>query len=377
MKRVVVLGAGMVGRVMAEDMCQDKDWQVTIADRSQKNLSSVAARLGDRVTTVELDCKDTDAVRLLAKENDLVLGALSSQVGLTVLEAVIESGRPYCDISFMPERAADLDKKARQAGVCAVVDFGVAPGMSHLMAAYGVSQLDEAASIEIYVGGLPREPVWPFFYKAGFSPADVLEEYTRPTRLIEGGKVIVREALTEPEMIDFEGVGSLEAVNTDGLRSLVETLDVPDMKEKTLRYPGHYELMRIFRATGLFSTDPIEVNGKSVIPREVTSALLFPLWTYEPGEQDLTVMRIIVDGTLNGKAKRIQWDLTDFYSTQMKATSMSRTTAFPCTILGRMLEKGAFNKPGVHTPELLATEPGLVEFVLAEHEARGVHYHQL
>ncbi len=333
--------------------------------------------MGDQITTVELDCADGAAVQRLAQEHDLVLGALSSQVGLTVLEAVIESGRPYCDISFMPERAADLDEKARQAGVCAVVDFGVAPGMSHLLAAYGASQLDEVVSIEIYVGGLPRRPAWPFFYKAGFSPADVIEEYTRPTRLVEDGKVVVREALTEPEMIDFKEVGSLEAVNTDGLRSLVETLDVPEMKEKTLRYPGHYELMRIFRATGLFSTEPINVNGQSVVPRDVISALMFPLWTYEPGEEDLTVMRIIVDGHEDGQAMRLQWDLTDFYSTQMQATSMSRTTAFPCTILGRMLEDKTFDKPGVHTPELLATEPGLVEAVLAQHELRGVHYERV
>src|SRR5262249_10095963 len=147
---------------------------------------------------------------------------------------------------------------------------------------------------------------------APFAPSDVIEEYVRPARMVENGKIVIKEALSEPELIDFPGVGSLEAFNTDGLRSLIQTLaGVPDMKEKTLRYPGHIELMRVLRPTGFFDQKPITVDGVSVRPLDVTSALLFPKWTFEEGEGELTVLRVIVEGKKNGAPARYQWDLLD------------------------------------------------------------------
>ncbi|MCC6428094.1 MAG: saccharopine dehydrogenase NADP-binding domain-containing protein [Phycisphaerales bacterium] len=373
--RAIVLGAGMVGSVMAADLCRDFD--VTIADVRDENLKTAqdrAARAGGKVTTLKADLSDPAAITKAVAPFDIVLGALASRIGFAALRAVIEAAKNYCDISFMAEDAWDLDSLAKSRGVTCVVDMGVAPGMSNLLAGYEAARLDACTEIEIYVGGLPRERSWPFQYKAGFAPSDVLEEYTRPTRLVEHGKVVVRPALTEPELMDFPGLGSLEAVNTDGLRSLAATMKVPFMKEKTLRYPGHYELMRVFRATGLFSKEAIEVGGQRVIPLEVISKLMFPMWTYKPGEEDLTVMRIINRGTRGGKAVKVSWDLLDFYDKNSQATSMSRTTAIPCTIMARLVAGGKFKRPGVITPELVGNDEPLIQTVLAEHMARNIHY---
>jgi lysine 6-dehydrogenase len=278
----------------------------------------------------------------------------------------------------MPEDPLELDSLAKRNSVTAVVDCGVAPGMSHLLAGCAASQLLPCDNIEIYVGGLPRERRWPFEYKAAFSPADVIEEYTRPSRLVEHGKVVVREALSEPELMNFPGAGTLEAFNTDGLRSLVKTLEgkVPFMKEKTLRYPGHIELMRVLRETGYFSEEPVKVGNTEIRPRDLTAKLMFPKWTYEPGEEDLTVMRVLGDGMKAGKRQRMQWDLFDLYHRESQFTSMARTTAFPCVIIARMIAAGKLKKSGggVFTPELLATEPGLVDHVISEHTKRGVQY---
>ncbi|MDF1839050.1 MAG: saccharopine dehydrogenase C-terminal domain-containing protein, partial [Planctomycetota bacterium] len=211
-------------------------------------------------------------------------------------------------------------------------------------------------------------------YKAGFAPSDVIEEYTRPSRIVEHGQVVVREALSEPELMEFDGVGTLEAFNTDGLRSLIDTLDVPHMKEKTLRYPGHIELMRVFRETGLFQKEPIDVQGQKVSPLALTQALLFPKWTFEEGEEDLTVMRIIVRGEEAGKPKAYRWDLYEPYSQAERATSMSRTTALPCTIMARMLVDGTFAEPGVHPPEMLGSNKAIVDRMLRELAERGITY---
>ncbi|MCA9291533.1 MAG: hypothetical protein KDA25_10415, partial [Phycisphaerales bacterium] len=276
---------------------------------------------------------------------------------------------------FMPEDAWTLDELAKEHGVTAVVDCGVAPGMSNMLAGYAAASLDPCTNIEIYVGGLPRERRWPYEYKAGFSPYDVIEEYVRPSRIVEHGRVVVREALSEPELMDFDGVGTLEAFNTDGLRSLAATLDVPFMKEKTLRYPGHIELMRVFRETGLFGHEPIDAGGVTVRPIDVIQSLLFPKWTYEEGEEDLTVMRVLADGRRDGRDVRLTWDLLDFYDRASGATSMSRTTAMPCTAMARLVASGAFDQRGVIVPELVGRTSGMLDRVLGMLKERGIVYH--
>ncbi len=208
-----------------------------------------------------------------------------------------------------------------------------------------------------------------------FAPADVIEEYTRSARLVEHGKVVTRAALSEPELMDFAGVGTLEAFNTDGLRSLTTSMSVPFMKEKTLRYPGHIELMRVMRETGLFSKDLVKVKGVEGAAAGCDECgCLFPKWTYGPGEEDLTVMRVMAAGVKGEKAHRVVYDLLDFYDRETQATSMSRTTGVPCAIVARMLASGRIRQAGVNAPEKLAGVPGLVEEILKQHAERRIAY---
>jgi lysine 6-dehydrogenase len=369
-KRVVVLGAGMIGSAVAMDLAREGRHRVSVADKSAAALARVAARY--RVETREADLGSPAAVEALVREYDLVVGALPSVLGLQTLEAVIAAGRDYVDISFMSEDALALSERARERGVTAVVDCGVAPGVSNLMAGFAAATLDPCERLEIYVGGLPEERRWPFDYKAGFAPYDVIEEYVRPSRVVENGRIVVKAALSEPEPMDFPRVGTLEAFNTDGLRSLAYTLSVPFMKEKTLRYPGHVALMRAFRETGLFSKEPLEVSGQTIRPLDATAALLFPKWTFAEGERDLTVLRVIAEGRRGGGRCRYAWDLLDRYDPASGLRSMSRTTAFPATIMAGLLADGSFRRPGVHAPEVVGALPGMLDHVLRELEARGV-----
>ena len=373
MKNAVVLGSGMVGSVMAADLSSDPGFRVRIVDSRPENLARANQRCHGRAETREADLSDSKSIRAAIADADIVLGALASHLGLNALKTVIEARKPYCDISFMAEDAIDFSSFAEGAGVTAVVDCGVAPGMSNLLAGYAAKVLAPCESIEIYVGGLPVERRWPFEYKAGFAPSDVIEEYTRPSRIVEHGTIVVKPALSEPELLDFEGVGTLEAFNTDGLRSLATTLNVPFMKEKTMRYPGHINLMRAMRETGLFSKEPVTVKGTTIVPLDLTSQLMFPKWTYEPGERDLTVMRISAVGIKAGVRTRLTWDLLDFLDPATGFTSMSRTTAFPCTIVARLIASGKISTKGVLPPELIA-DPWIVEHLLSELGKRGVKY---
>ena len=380
----------MIGSVIARDLAvQSPRLDVTIADARPGTLERVAAGVkaaGGNVKTVVADLADPAVVKRIVKDADVVCGAVASGIAYSVLRAVMESGKPYSDISFMGEDADTLDAVAKQHGGTAVVDIGVAPGMSHALAADCHRRLKgrgvQTESLRIYVGGLPRVRTWPYQYKAAFSPADVLEEYTRPSRIVEHGRIVVREALSEPELMDFDGVGTLEAFNTDGLRSLSRTYPaiVPHMVEKTLRYPGHIEQMRVLRATGLMSEDAAEVGGVRVKPRELLAKLMFPHWQYAPGEEDLTVMRVVGEGG----GKRIAWDVLDIGTqgdgTDGRQTSMGRTTGFPCAIVARMLLDGSLKKAGlgagVINPERLGEYAGLIDALVAAQAlpARNVRY---
>lgn len=370
MIRAVVLGGGMIGATMAKDLAAEEDFDVTVADVNPRALVRLAP-FG--IETREADLGDAATLKRVVADFDVVIGALPSAMGFRSLRAILEAGKHCVDISFMAEDALALCSLAEERGAIAVTDCGVAPGISNMVVGYACTQLAPCESIEIYVGGLPVERRWPFEYKAAFAPSDVIEEYTRPARLVVGGKVVERAALSEPELLDFPGVGTLEAFNTDGLRSLIATMDVPDMREKTMRYPGHIELMRVLREMGLFSDEPIDVKGVAVKPVDVAGALLFPAWTYEQGEADLTVMRVIVRGKQGGQPVRYQWELLDYYDAATATTSMARTTGYPATAVAKLIGRGTFPLgPGVWPPELPAREPGFVDAVLGELEARGV-----
>lgn len=374
MTQVIVLGGGMVGSVMALDLASDPGFDVTVADLDEDALAAVSARGEGAVATVAADCSDPAVVRDLVAPFDLVLGALPSRYGFAALGAVIEAGRDCCDISFMAEDALSLDAAAKARGVCAVVDCGVAPGMSNMLAGYAAAILDPCERLDICVGGLPRDPAPPFHYKAAFSPLDVIEEYTRPARLVENSALVVRPALSEPELLDLPGVGTLEAFNTDGLRTLVDTLDVPWMRERTLRHPEHAALMRAFRDAGLLDETPVTINGTTVRPVDLLCAVMLPRWRYEDDEADLTVMRVTAEGRLDGVPTRLCWYLLDHSDPDTGCSSMARTTAFPCTAVARLLADGAWRTEGVIPPERLGAEEGVLRLVLDSLETRGVRY---
>lgn len=359
---------------MARELAADEQYDITAVDASAENLERLVGV--PRLAARQVDLTDPERLRAAIADADIVLGALPSRMGLQTLEAVIRAGKPYCDISFMPEDAFALDKLAKRHKTTAVVDCGVSPGLSNMMVGYAGAQLDRADRAEILVGGLPKARHWPFQYKAPFAPSDVIEEYVRPARMRENGRLVVKPALSEPELIDVPGVGALEAFNTDGLRSLLTTVDIPDLREKTLRYPGHIELMRVLRDTGYFSPDPIDIRGAPVRPFDVTAKLLFPKWKLDDGEAEFTFLRVVVEGVKEDRRMRHSFELFDEYDPVRRMSSMARTTGFPCVIVAKMLVEGRLSEYGVNLPENIARLPGVFEHVVLELRARGVRIAQ-
>jgi lysine 6-dehydrogenase len=366
MKKIVVLGAGLVGSAMAIDL--SKNFEVTSVDINPDSFRKLDPY--KEIRQVVADLSDKKILKELIQDYDLVVGAVPGFMGYRTLETVIEAGKDIVDISFMPEDFLQLDDLAKKNNVTAVVDCGVAPGMSNILLGY-YNKIMDISSYECYVGGLPFVREWPYEYKAVFSPIDVIEEYIRPARYIQNSEVIIREALSDAEQMEFGGIGTLEAWNSDGLRSLIHTMKIPNMIEKTLRYPGCIEYLKVLRETGFFSYDEIDVKGKKIRPIDLTAKLLFPIWKMKEGEEDYTVMRIIIKGRKDGKDQSYIYDLFDRYDRDKDILSMARTTGYTCTAVASILLKGHIERKGVLPPELVGEIDGNMERVskyLAERE---------
>ena len=372
---VLVLGSGLIGRPMAIDLASDKMFNVSIADIRSQNLDRIPSDLP--ITKIRKDLSDPDQLKSVLKNFDLVLSAVPGFMGFNTLREIIKAKKNVVDIAFFSENPFELDDLAKQNNVTAVVDCGVAPGMSNVLSGYINSILDKTESILIYVGGLPFVREYPYEYKAGFSPIDVIEEYIRPARYIENGKLITRPALSDPEFINFDEIGTLEAFNSDGLRTLAQTLNVPNMKEKTLRYPGHIDKILLLRESGFFSNEEIDVNGVKIKPVDFTSKLLFPMWELKDGDKEFTVVKMIIEGVKDNIKIRYTYNMLDRHNEKSNTHSMARTTGYTATTVLRLLGKGMFNQKGICPPEYIGQKPECVNFILNELKARGVIYNQV
>ena len=277
-------------------------------------------------------------------------------MGFQTLKTIIECGKNVVDISFFPEDALELDALAREKNVIAAVDCGLAPGNSDFVAGYWAPRM-RIDDFEFLVGGLHFGRTGPNGYLPTFSPPDVWEEYTRPARYVRNGELVTMPALSEPEIVEFDVAGHhlvLEAFNTDGLRSLIDTMNgrIPNMKEKTLRYPGHIAYIQ-----------ELQRSGKPWIPD-----------TWKPGDDELeyTLLEIRLKGEIDGAQKSIAYTLFATYDTANRFSSMTRTTGNTCTGVARCVLSGLYTRKGISPPSYIGEAPGCLESILAHLRDRGI-----
>jgi len=372
MTNIIVLGAGMVGSAMAVDL--SKKHSVTIVDLSIQRLEYIKQK-HQNINILQIDVCDKAKLQSVLAPFDFVVCAVPGFLGFETIKTVIEAGKNVVDISFFPENALELDALAKAKNVTAIVDCGVAPGMHNIILGYYNEKL-KLTDFETLVGGLPKVKKWPFNYKAPFSPIDVIEEYTRPARYVENGNIVVREALTDCELIEFDKVGTLESFNSDGLRSILFTMPhIKNMKEKTLRYPGHVEYVRVLKDSGFFSEKKITVNGTEISPLDFTSKILFNEWKLGETEEELTIMRVSLKGE-NPKGQTIEviYNLYDEYCQETQTSSMARTTGYTATAVANLFLEGLFTEKGIFPPELIGKHETCFNYILNYLKERKVNY---
>lgn len=353
-KKVVVLGAGRVGKAIAADLSGEFD--VTSADINHDALESLSSRY--RVNARVIDLGSFESVRDVIHDADLVISAVPGHMGFNTLKTIIERGKDVVDISFFPEDAFELDELARNRNVTAAVDCGLAPGNPDFLAGFFAGQM-QIRDFEFMVGGLHFGRTEPQQYLPTFSPSDVWEEYTRPARYVQDGKLITMPALSEPELVEFQIDGHdlvLEAFNTDGLRSLITTMDrrIPSMKEKTLRFPGHIAYIK-----------ELQESGSPWTPEA---------WKPGDDEDEFTIMRITISGFESGVEKKFSYTLFATYDNETGMSSMSRTTGYTCTGVARLVLDGTYKRAGISPPSTVGESPGCLNRIFEHLRERKIFF---
>lgn len=372
--KVLILGCGNIGSVAAEDLAKSSSSiQVVAADKSEKRAKETAEKIGkNNVSWIQLDITNPDKLANALKDFDLAMGFLPGKLGYCLTKACIDAGKDLVDVSFMSENPLTLNIDAKKAHVTIVPDCGLAPGISNILVGHATAELDKVQSIHIMVGGLPEKPVPPLDYVITWSPENLIDEYMRKARIVKEGKIIEVEALSGLEEVEFPRFGELEAFYTDGLRTLPQTIpDVYDMWEKTLRYRGHAEKIKLLKTLGFFGEERIDVDGASVSPRKLTARLLEQKLR-KPEIRDIVALKVEVSGVKNGRQTRYVYHLLDHYDEERKVTAMARTTAYSASIVAQLVLKKELREKGVVPTEKIGMDDTLFRLFLGEVEKREI-----
>jgi len=388
--KLLVIGAGMMGSAAAYDMARQPDIvSVTLADTDLKRAREVAARInhihgGKKVKAVSLDASDQKSAARVMQGHKAALSAVPYFLNLALAQAAIDAGCHFADLggnNTVVRQELALSHKAEKRGVAIAPDCGLSPGMASVLGGELVKRLDgRADALKLYVGGLPEKPMPPFHYQLVFSVEGLINEYVEPARILRKGKLLTIEALTEPEEFHMPGFAPLIAFHTSGGTStLPESFEgrVGECFEKTLRYPGHYDLLCELKALGLFSSEKMKIGKTEIAPRSVMSKIFEGKFASKGA--DVCIMRLEahesvrtpgVRGLLGGRLQgRIAtFTLVDHYDPKTDMSAMMRTTAFPASIVVQMLASGAISKRG----GVLQERDVPADLFLDEMEKRGI-----
>lgn len=374
--KIVVLGAGLMGKQAARDLVADEAVErVFLADRNTAQAEAFKVQLGNsKLEVLKLDASDDEALSAAISKGDIVINALfytfNEKVAATALKCGVHSVDLGGHIGGATDAVLEMHDEAQRKGVTLIPDLGVAPGMINILAGYGASKLDQVSDIRLFVGGIPVHPEPPLEYNHVFSLEGVFDHYTDKSHVIREGKLLEVESLSEIEHVKFEDFGELEAFHTSGGTStLTDTFsDINSLEYKTLRYKGHAEKFKLLVDLGLTNrTKTVTVDGREVKLRSVLKAVLEPI-TKLGDKQDAVVLRVMVSGIKAGEEISYEYNMVTIKDLETGVTAMARATAFTISVVAQMIGKGIIDKRGAYPPEMIV--PG--EEYIAEMAKRGV-----
>lgn len=366
--RILLLGAGMMGRAIAYDLLQHEEvTELIIADRERKRADAITEWLGDRrATPLRLDVSAPRAVREAMEGCRVAVSAVPYFFNLSLAQAAVEARVHFCDLGGNPKivtKELGLDEKARAAGVTVIPDCGLAPGLVNILAAAAADELEEAEEIKIRVGGLPQRPRPPLDYQIVFSPYGLINEYMEEATILRDGKPETVPSLTGLEEISFPPpYERLEAFHTAGGSSTLPMTmcdRVKNLDYKTIRYPGHLAKVKAIADLGFFDPTPRTLDGAEVVPRELAVRLFQEKLSFD--EPDVVLLRV----SARGKSREVRYELIDRYDERTGLSAMMRTTGFPIGEIAHMLATGRIAARGALPQETCVPQEEFIERLIS------------
>ncbi len=374
--KYLVLGAGKMGYAVCYDLIRSpKVEQIVVADNSTERLESLVKRLADtKLVPVELDVTNEKELAQLMHQVDVALSCITYEHNYDLAKIALASSTHFVDLGGNEDIVAReflLDEVAKEQGVTIIPDLGLAPGLVSLLAVSAADSLDEIYDIRMRVGGLPIEPNECFLdYAQVFSIDGLINEYNEDCTVIRDGKVFTVAPLSDVESLEFpRPFGTMEAFHTSGgISTLPQTYvgRVQHMDYKTIRYPGHCEMIAMLKELGLMAKEPVLVEGKEVVPRQLLHKLLSEKLPKD--EPDVVLLRVMVTGLKERKPVQIIWECIDYADQAAGLSAMMRMTAFPASIIAQMIARGDIAERGVLRQETAVP----VKLFLAEMDSRGI-----
>lgn len=356
-KIYTILGSGRQGQASAYDMAlfgnTDKitmaDIDLNVAQNAANNLNKLANK--NIATAQQLDIENYNFLVDLIKGTDCVLSAVPYYFNVDIAKACIEAKVNMCDLggnTHIVLKELELDKDAKNAGITIVPDCGLMPGMGNIIAVYGINKMDMCKEVQVRCGGIPQNPKPPLGYKLVFNIEGLTNEYFGKAYILRNSKVTEIDTFCELENIEFsEPVGLCEAFTTTGGTSTCPWTyegKIEKYEYKTVRYPGHYEKIKTMLDLGLLDTEPVDVNGYKISPRNLFHKVVPPKILF-PDDKDLVVLRVMCKGFKDGKELKVTYNLIDFQDENFSA--MERTTGFAASIVAIMLSHGEIDKGAI------------------------------
>ena len=372
--RIIVLGCGNIGAVISQDLAKSlPSAEIAMADMDKSRVEEAVNKIGQKnVSAVQVDASNSKELVSILGKHDLAVDALPGWLGYRVCKAAVSAKVDMVDVSYMPEDVMKLNNAALKAKIYLIPDCGMSPGIGNILVGHAVSRLDKVESIHILNGGLPEKPVPPLGYIITWSVSDLIDMYFRKVNIIKNKKKVQVEPMTGLEETEFPGVGKLEAFYTDGLRTLLHSIrNVNEMWEKTFRYPGHVEKIKLLKALGWFDEKPVKIGNLDVVPRDIAARLL-ERKLKRPEIPDIVAMLIEVEGLKGNKRIRYTYHLFDKYDKKHNVTSMARTTAYTASVIAQLATRKAIVEKGVIPPEKLGMKNQIYRRFLGMMRKRGV-----
>jgi saccharopine dehydrogenase-like NADP-dependent oxidoreductase len=368
--KLLSIGCGYIGSVLAEELVTSLDFEnLVICDSTKERIEETAKKLGERVHPLQLDISNYSDLLKIIDDADLVIGLSPGRLGFNVMKACVEKKKNLIDLSFMKEDPFLFQESAVNAGVKVIPDCGIAPGLSNMLIGKSSSQLDEVEDVIIYVGGLPQNPTPPLNYKVTWCVEDLFEEYTRKAKIVRNGKTVEVDALEGLEEVEFEGFGKFEGFFTDSVRTLHHTIKANNMWEKTLRYPGHVEKIKLIRKLGLLNKEPLKAVNMS--PWD----FMCKFWEENLSffeDKDVVLMRIVVSGRKGSTKFLHTHEIVDYFDEKRNITAMGRSTAYTAFAVIKLLIEGRIKRKGIIPPEILGMDGHLFDGIQNSLKEKGL-----